>query len=150
MEQGDVRVILLILIVVVCVVIWRFQKWSAGSNRRRGRIPRHANIPEDDVVDLLEGAGFEVLAGKTKIPITMTVGERDQLESRLFIDYFVQKEDHVYLVKVAKDRKPLEMTGSAVRDMLLPYTLIYPEAQGILYVDMSISKIKKIIFHIEV
>ncbi|CAH1197464.1 hypothetical protein PAECIP111891_01220 [Paenibacillus allorhizoplanae] len=150
MEQGDVRVILLILIVIVCIVFWRFQKWSAGSSRRRGRIPRHANIPEDDVVDLLEAAGFEVLAGKTKIPITMTVGEREQLESRLFIDYFVQKEDDIYLVKVARERKPLEMTGSAVRDMLLPYTLIYPEAQGILYVDMTVSKIKKITFHIEV
>lgn len=150
MEQGDVRVILLILIVVVCIVFWRFQKWSTSSSRRRGRIPRHASIPEDDVVELLEAAGFEVLAGKTKIPITMNVGDRDQLESRLFIDYFVQKEDHVYLVKVAKDRKPLEMTGSAVRDMLLPYTLIYPEAQGILYVDMTVSKIKKITFHIEV
>jgi hypothetical protein len=150
MEQGDVRVILLILIVVVCIVFWRFQKWSAGSSRRRGRIPRHANIPEDDVIDLLEAAGFEVLAGKTKIPITMTVGEREQLESRLFIDYFVQKEDDIYLVKVARERKPLEMTGSAVRDMLLPYTLIYPEAQGILYVDMTVSKIKKITFHIEV
>ncbi|MGO4494640.1 hypothetical protein AB4114_01830 [Paenibacillus sp. 2RAB27] len=150
MEQGDVRVILLILIVVVCIVFWRFQKWSAGSSRRRGRIPRQANIPEDDVVDLLEAAGFEVLAGKTKIPITMTVGEREQLESRLFIDYFVQKEDDVYLVKVARERKPLEMTGSAVRDMLLPYNLIYPEAQGILYVDMTVSKIKKITFHIEV
>ncbi|KRE98293.1 hypothetical protein ASG89_04570 [Paenibacillus sp. Soil766] len=150
MEQGDVRVILLIGIVVVGFVFWRFQKWSTGSSRRRGRIPRHANIPEDDVVELLEAAGFEVLAGKTKIPITMSVGERDQLESRLFIDYFVQKEDDVYLVKVARDRKPLEMTGSAVRDMLLPYTLIYPEAQGILYVEMAISKIKKITFHIEV
>lgn len=150
MEQGDVKVILLILIGIVSIVIWRFPKWIAGSSRRRGRIPRHANIPEDDVVELLEAAGFEVLAGKTKIPISMTVGERDHLESRLFIDYFVQKEDDVYLVKVAKDRKPLEMTGSAVRDMLLPYTLIYPEAQGILYVDMTVNKIKKITFHIEV
>ena len=150
MEQGDVNVILLILIGVVSIVIWRFQKWITGSSRRRGRFPRHVNIPGDDVTQLLEAAGFDVLAGKTKIPITMTVGERDQLESRLFIDYFVQKDDHVYLVKVAKDRKPLEMTGSAVRDMLLPYTLIYPEAQGILYVDMTVNKIKKITFHIEV
>lgn len=150
MEQGDVKVILLILIGIVSIVIWQFQKWSAGSSRTRGRIPRHANIPEDDVVDLLEAAGFDVLAGKTKIPISMTIGDREHLESRLFVDYFVQKEDDVYLVKVARERKPLEMTGSAVRDMLLPYTLIYPEAQGILYVDMTVNKIKKITFHIEV
>ncbi|MFD0694985.1 hypothetical protein ACFQZT_12835 [Paenibacillus sp. GCM10027628] len=101
-------------------------------------------------MELLEGAGFDVLAGKTKIPITMTVGDSEQLESRLFIDYFVQKNDEIYLVKLAKERKPLEMTGSSVRDMLLPYSLIYPEAAGVLYVDMGQSKIKKITFHIEV
>ncbi|OCT12438.1 hypothetical protein A8709_31935 [Paenibacillus pectinilyticus] len=150
MEQGDVKVILLILIGIIVIIIWRFQRWSGGSARRHSTFPRQIDIPEDDVVELLEAEGFDVLAGKTKIPITMTINEREQLESRLFIDYFVQKEDDVYLVKVARDRKPLEMTGSAVRDMLLPYTLMYPEAQGILYVDIAANKIKKIIFHIEV
>lgn len=149
MEQGDVSVILLILIVVVGFIIWRFQRWLDGTSRKR-RIPRHSEIPRDDVVELLEGAGFDVLAGKTKIPITMTVNERDQLESRLFIDYFVQKEEHIYLVKVAKERKPLEMTGSSVREMLLVYSLLYPEAAGMLYVNMEMNKIKKITFHIEV
>lgn len=150
MEQGDVRVILLILIGIIIVVIWRFKSWFGPSSRSRGGIPSHANVPQDDVVDLLEAAGFDVLAGKTKIPLTMQINDREQLESRLFVDYFVQKEDLVYVVKVARERKPLEMTGSAIRDMLLPYTLIYPEAHGILYVDMTINKIKKITFHIEV
>ncbi|MEC0230922.1 hypothetical protein [Paenibacillus alba] len=150
MENGDVTVILIILILLVGYLIWRFQRWLDGTGTRRRRIPRHSDIPQDDVVELLEGAGFQVLAGKTKIPITMTINQREQLESRLFIDYFVQKEEDIYLVKVAKERKPLEMTGSSVRDMLLPYSLIYPEAAGILYVDMTLSKIKKITFTIEV
>ena len=151
MEQGDVSVIMLILIGAVCLVIWRFRRWLSGSSRGGGgRIPQHADIPVDDVTQLLEGAGFDVLAGKTKIPITISVNERKQLESRLFIDYFVQKDEHMYLVKVARERKPLEMSGSAVRDMLLPYSLLYPEAQGILYVDLTVNKIKKITFHIEV
>ncbi|MBP1962084.1 hypothetical protein [Paenibacillus aceris] len=150
MEKGDVTVILLILIVVVGFLFFRFQRWLDGPKKRRTRIPRHSEIPQDEVVELLEGAGFDVLAGKTKIPISMTVNDREQLESRLFIDYFVQKDENIYLVKVAKERKPLEMTGSSVRDMLLAYSLIYPEADGVLYVDMAMNKIKKITFHIEV
>lgn len=150
MEQGDVKVILLILIIVVGIIFWRFQRWLDGPKKKRRRIPRHSEIPQDEVVELLEGAGFDVLAGKTKIPISMTINEREQLESRLFIDYFAQKEEQIYLVKVAKERKPLEMTGSAIRDILLAYSLIYPEADGLLYVDMALNKIKKITFHIEV
>ncbi|WNR42545.1 hypothetical protein [Paenibacillus roseipurpureus] len=148
MEQGDVSVILLIGIGAIVILFWRMRNWN--NKRVGGRIPEQSNVPVDDVVELLEGAGFDVLAGKTKIPITMTVNEREQLESRLFIDYFVQKDEQVFVVKVARERKPLEMSGSAVRDMLLPYSLLYPEAQGILYVDMTVSKIKKITFHIEV
>ncbi|MBD0380711.1 hypothetical protein [Paenibacillus sedimenti] len=150
MEKGDVTVILLILIVFVCYLIWRLKKWLQTPMKQRFRIPLQSEIPEDDVVELLEGAGFDVLAGKTKIPITMTIGDSEQLESRLFIDYFVRRNEELYLVKLAKERKPLEMTGSSVRDMLLPYSLIYPEAAGVLYVDMGQSKIKKITFHIEV
>lgn len=150
MEKGDVTVILLILIVGLGFLFFRFQRWLGGPTKKRIRIPRHSEIPQDEVVELLEGAGFDVLAGKTKIPISMTLNDKEQLESRLFIDYFVQKDDHIYLVKVAKERKPLEMTGSSIRDMLLAYSLIYPEADGVLYVDMAMNKIKKITFHIEV
>ncbi|MCY9657016.1 hypothetical protein P5G65_33430 [Paenibacillus chondroitinus] len=150
MEKGDVTVILLILIVGIGFLFFRFQRWLNGPTKKRIRIPKHSEIPQDEVVELLEGAGFDVLAGKTKIPISMTLNDKEQLESRLFIDYFVQKDDRIFLVKVAKERKPLEMTGSSIRDMLLAYSLIYPEADGVLYVDMAMNKIKKITFHIEV
>ncbi|MGG1515245.1 hypothetical protein ABE504_07515 [Paenibacillus oryzisoli] len=150
MEQGDVKVILLILIIFVGFLFWRFNKWLKGPMPKRVRVRSDADVPQDDVVELLEGAGFDVLAGKTKIPITMTINDRDVLESRLFIDYFAEKDGQLLLVKVARERKPLEMTGSGVREMLLPYSLMYPEAEGILYVDLAVQKIKKITFHIEV
>lgn len=150
MEKGDITVILLILIVFTGFMMLRFQRWLNTPIKKRFRVPAEADVPYDDTVELLEGAGFDVLAGKTKVPVTMIVNDSEQLESRYFIDYFVQKNEELYLVKLAKDRKPLEMTGSAVRDMLLPYSLIYPEASGVLYVDMEQQKIKKITFHIEV
>ncbi|TXK83434.1 hypothetical protein [Paenibacillus sp. N3.4] len=150
MEQGDVTVILLILIVVVGFILTRIGRWLNQPSKLRSFIPRQADLPQDDVVELLEGAGFDVLAGKTKIPITMTINDREQLESRLFIDYFAEKDQLIYLVKLANERKPLEMTGSSVRERLLPYRLLYPDAAGVLYVDMALNKIKKITFHIEV
>jgi len=152
MEKGDVTVILLILVVIAVYLYTRFQRWLRTPFTRSGQspFPSDSEVPQDDVVELLEGAGFDVLAGKTKIPITMTINDHEQLESRLFIDYFAQKNDELYVVKVARERKPLEMSGSGIRDQLLSYSLLYPESAGMLYVDMAQSKIKKITFHIEV
>jgi hypothetical protein len=150
MEQGDVTVILLILIVFMGYITLRFRNWLVNPPKKRFRIPSGAGVVHDDAVELLEGAGFDVLAGKTKIPITMTLNDAEDFQSRLYIDYFAQKNEQLYLVKVARERKPMEMRGSAIRDMLLPYCLLYPEAAGMLYVDMEQLKIKKITFHIEV
>lgn len=150
MEKGDIMVIVLILIVFMGFISLRFRHWLVTPPKRRFRIPRDADVVYDDIVDLLEGAGFDVLAGKTKIPITMTLNDAEDFQSRLYIDYFVQKNDQLYLVKVARQRMPMELTGSSIRDMLLPYSLLYPEAAGVLYVDLNQQKIKKITFYIEV
>ncbi|MFC5447971.1 hypothetical protein [Paenibacillus aestuarii] len=150
MEKGDVTVILLIVLVVAVYLYTRLQRWLRRPITHNVKIPSQSEVPQDEVVELLEGAGFDVLAGKTKIPITMTINDHEQLESRLFIDYFAQKDDELFVVKVARERKPLDMTGSGIRDQLLAYSLLYPEAAGMLYVDMAQSKIKKITFHIEV
>jgi hypothetical protein len=150
MEQGDVMVILLILVVFVGWITLRFRHWLVTPPKKRFRVPSTPVNPEDEAVELLEGAGFDVLAGKTKIPITMTINDTEEAQSRLFIDYFVQKNGELYIVKVSRERKPLEMTGASIRDMLLSYSLMVPEAAGVLYLDMDQYKIKKITFHIEV
>ena len=149
MEKGDILVILLLVVIFTGYITIRFRHWLITPPKKHLRVPVE-NVPSDETVDLLEGAGFDVLAGKTKIPITMTLNDAGEFQSRLYIDYFAQKNDQLYLVKIARDRKPMEMTGSSIRDMLLPYSLLYPEAVGVLYVDMDQLKIKKITFHIEV
>jgi hypothetical protein len=111
-------------------------------------IPVDDEIPEDEAVGLLEAAGYEILSGKKRIPIHVLLND-EPLQSRLFIDYFVQMEDEVYIVKLAKERKPLELTGSGIRDALLCYQLAYPQAAGILYVDLAQRKINKIAITIE-
>jgi hypothetical protein len=114
-------------------------------------IPINDDIPSDEAVELLEGAGFDVLSSKTRIPLYISINDAEEpLYSRLFIDYFAQKNEELYLVKLARDRRPIDMTGSSLRDAFLVYHLLFPDASGVLYVDMNQQKIKKISFHVEV
>jgi hypothetical protein len=96
----------------------------------------------------LNTEGYEIVAGKTKLPITVTLDEQE-MESRLFVDAFVLKADEMYIVKLARVRQPLEMSASAIRERLLVYSLLYPEAAGVLYVDPEIRSIRKITFDVE-
>ncbi|SEG15211.1 hypothetical protein [Paenibacillus sp. UNC499MF] len=154
MQHGDTLILILLLGLLAAWAGISFRKWlyePYTDSFQPVRMTDYNEVPEDDeVVELLIGAGFDVVGGKTKIPISMTLNQKDELYSRLFIDYFAEKEDNLYLVKVARERRPLEMTGSAIRDMLLVYSLLVPEAAGVLYVDMNGRKIKQITFTIEV
>ncbi len=150
MKNGDLIVILLILIVFVAWISKRFTNWLVNPPKKRFRLPQGSEIADDAAVELLEGAGFDVLAGKTRVPIAMTVGDTEEFQSRLYIEYFAEKNEQLYVVKLARERKPMEMTGSSIRDNLLVYQLLFPDAAGVLYVDMEQLKIKKISFHIEV
>lgn len=150
MQKGDVIVLLILVSVFVSWATLRFRNWLEHPKRKLP-VPISDDIPQDEAVELLEGAGFDILSGKTRIPITITVNEHmEPLYSRLFIDFFVQKNDELYIVKVAKERKYLEMTGSALRDALLSYQLLFPDISGVLYVDLNLQKIKKISFQVEV
>ncbi|MFS0837785.1 hypothetical protein [Paenibacillus sp. 1P03SA] len=154
MQHGDTLILILLLGLLAAWAGISFRKWlyePSSDSFHSLRDTDYNEVPEDDeVVELLIGAGFDVVGGKTKIPISMTLNQKEELYSRLFIDYFAEKEDNLYLVKVARERRPLEMTGSAIRDMLLVYSLLVPEAAGVLYVDMNGRKIKQITFTIEV
>jgi hypothetical protein len=79
----------------------------------------------------------------------MIVNDEEELESRFFVDHFVQSEQDWFVVKVARSRKPLEMSGSSIRDHLLPYQLLYPDAAGVLYLDVDLQKIVKVQFEVE-
>lgn len=148
----DSQVIVLLIIVSV-IVSWatlRARRWL-DDPKRNLPIPINDDIPSDEAVELLEGAGFDILSSKTRIPLLITINDAEEpLYSRLFIDYFAQKNEELYLVKLARDRKPIDMTGSSLRDAFLAYHLLFPDASGVLYVDMNQQKIKKISFHVEV
>lgn len=151
MEKGNGLIVLVLFIVLIIFVLRRFGRWLEAPPKRRLLVPSAGEIPQNDVVELLEGAGFDVLSGKMKLPITIAVNGDATLASQLYIDYLAAKENRLYVVRLARERVPIDWAaGSSVREKLLPYSLIYPEAEGVLYVDMEQRKIKTITFQIEV
>ncbi|WP_248925314.1 hypothetical protein [Paenibacillus hamazuiensis] len=151
MQSGDGIVIFLILIAIAVWAFTRTRGWVRDKTRRiEPDVPVDEEIPADEAVTLLEESGYEVLAAKKRLPIQITLNGSESLQSRLFIDYFAQKDGEYYIVKLAKDRKPLELTGSGIRDAFLCYQLAYPQTAGILYVDMAARKINTIHIKLEV
>lgn len=127
-------------------IVYRIYIWLQSSPRSfmRDQIPFNKVIIPHPSIDLLEDEGYEVVGGKLKIPLSFNVNG-SQLYSRLFIDYVATKEEgSLYLVILARPRKPLDFTGSGLRDTMLPYLLIYPECSGVLYVNVATASIQVI------
>ncbi|SEN22303.1 hypothetical protein [Lihuaxuella thermophila] len=97
-----------------------------------------------DVPDLLKKNGYEVIKAKQRVPITIDVDDRTY-ESRFYVDYIARADDEWYLVIVARERKPVRMSGPALRDYFLPYYLLY-QPEGILYVNREKRTIQLIQF----
>lgn len=122
-----------------------FRSWVRKPFTLRSGIGFQMNedIVEHPAVDLLEEAGYEVVSDKLKVPLAFKV-DRHILHSRLFIDYIAVKNGEFYLVRTARERLPIEWTGSGLRRDLLPYLLLYPECAGLLYVDTEQGLLKEI------
>lgn len=100
-------------------------------------------IVDHPAVDLLKAAGYEVISDKLKVPLAFQV-DGSVLHSRLFIDYIAVKDGEFYLVRTARERLPIEWTGSGIRKELLPYLLLYPACGGVLYADAEQGVLKRI------
>lgn len=144
-------------VIVFILVVAGFLAWGMIAFRRWLYEKPFVKVPEskeakdlsDEAAELLRKHGYDVIHGKWKVQIKVHVDERE-LGSSLFIDYFAKRGSDVYAVKVAKSRKPIDLTvGSTVREHLLPYALLYEETAGVLYVDTNQRKIYQIRFALE-
>lgn len=143
MASSDKAVVALIGLAAAIFIIYRMYIWLQASPRSfmKDRVPINKVIQPHPSIGLLEEAGYEVIGGKLKIPLSFQA-DGAMVYSRLFIDYVASKEEeHFYLVILSRPRKSLEFTGSGLRDSLLPYLLIYPDCSGVLYVDTVNSAI---------
>lgn len=150
MQAGDQLVLVLIIGIIGIAVIIGMRNWFRPRVQTKWILEPDDEIPVTEAVALLENAGYEVMTTKRKIPIRMLVNDQEELFSRYFVDHFAQCGDKWYVVKVARPRNVFEMRGSQIRDQLLPYQLIYLEASVVLYVDVSLQKIVKVQFELEI
>jgi hypothetical protein len=142
-HQGD-WFILLIIIALLAIWLWiRFRRWLYAPTRVKLPFPDITTFARSEAVELLEASGYEVICGKKKVPLIVEVDEKS-MDSRLFVDYFAKKDHELFVVKVAKQRQPIQWTGSGVRERLMPYCYLFAETHGVLYVDVEEGKVRKI------
>ncbi|WP_054957200.1 hypothetical protein [Paenibacillus dakarensis] len=144
-ERYDGILMILIGVVVIILLSWRLNRWlmSSAPGKLPG-IPINERIPDHPGIMLLENEGYEVIGGKVKINLTFDTDEQS-LQSRLFIDYVASDDNgELYLVKLSRDRLPLEWTGSGIRDQLMPFMIMYPECAGLLYIDLNDNVVRRV------
>lgn len=145
-HQGDNIVLYLLLGIIILLFVKRWVSLRTVINWSKKPTKKDAYTARGEVPDLLREAGFDVVTGKEKIELSISVDE-ENYESRLYIDYIVKSGESLYLVIVAKDRKLIRMYGPSLRDAFLSYYLLYrPEA--ILYVNREKGSIKVIDFDV--
>ncbi len=146
--NDDVLALIFVLFVFACWGLIVFRRWLHRAPDVKAPIAE-GRLPDDEVTALLADHGYVVTHGKHKVNVTVRIDDKT-LGSQMFVDYFAKRGDAVYVVKVAKSRKPLDLTvGSAVRERLLPYALLYDDTAGVLYVDVVSRQVHQIRFELE-
>ncbi len=142
----------MLFLVLAVLLLWltvAFRRWLFVNPHIHVLESTISPAMNDKIVELLIEQGYKAIHGKKKINIRIHL-DNQQLGSHVFVDFFARKANEVYLVKVAKPRKQLNINaGSAIREALLPYALIYKEIAGVLYVDPLLRKVYKIQFELE-
>lgn len=142
---------MLVAVVLIVLLIYRlFYRWlHEPPSLHSGLLLSRAEEvdDEDEHVKLLEEEGYDVTYGRYKVPIHIDIDTGEQLQSRLFIDMIAEKDGKHYIVKTARERMPLDWTGSGLRDKLMIYALLLPEASGVIYVNARERSIRIITFH---
>ena len=146
--NDDVQV-LAVLLAALAVWGWiAFRRWLRRPYGVKAPVAA-AKVRPDEVTELLADYGYEVTHGKRKVAIKVRVNDKE-LGSSLFVDYFARKDGRNYVVKVARPRMPVDLNaGSAVREKLLPFALLYDDTAGVLYVEPRSRQVYQIRFDLE-
>ncbi|RED61643.1 hypothetical protein [Cohnella lupini] len=148
---GDWIIMLAAAGIMVWWVLRRFDRWlhEPPGSRLRKLAASGGVEQDDDNVQLLQDSGFEVLSGKHKIPLGVTLDDSAVMPTRLYFDYLAFKDDKYYLVKLERLRQQMEWTASGLREKLLVYALLFPDCEGIVIVPAQERKLKIVRFKVE-
>jgi hypothetical protein len=143
-KLGEHLVLALIIAVIFYLILRNWLPFAAIIRWLNPSSPQEVEEIKGEVPDLLRDHGYEVIKSKEKTAIAVDVNG-DSYESRLYVDYLARVEEEWYVVVIARERKPLRLTGAALRDHFLPCYLLY-RPKGILYVQKEKGSIKVIQF----
>lgn len=138
MGSTDWFVFIALCIILAFVFTRRWRRWRHEAGWLS--VPKNAFNESDAASVYLIEKGFNLLSGKTKIPLNIKVtgADQEQLSSRLFIDFMAEREKELWIVKKVNKRKPPVWTGSGIRDHFLVYFLLFgDQAAGIILLDME-------------
>ncbi|TCS96375.1 hypothetical protein [Hazenella coriacea] len=141
-KPGDTLVLILLVGVIFYFLLRKWLPVRFSQSLLQEPPQDEEDQIQGEVPRFLSNYGYEVVRRKEKVPISIQVDEQ-VYESRLFVDYIAKLGDEWYLVILAKERKPLRISGPALRDFFLSYFLLY-QPKGILYVDLEKEKFKVI------
>ncbi len=147
---GDWVIMLVAAGIMVWWVLRRFDRWlhePPGSRLRK--LASAGGVEHDDIVQLLLDGGYEVLSGKHRIPLGVSLDDGPVMPTRLYFDYLAFKDDKYYLVKLERARQPMEWTASGLRERLLVYALLFPDCEGIIIVLAHERQLKIVRFKVE-
>jgi len=147
---GDWIIMLAAAAVMGWWIVRRFDRWlHEPPNARLRKLALAGGVEEDDYVRLLRDNDFEVLSGKHRIPLGVSVDGGPAKSTRLYFDYLAKKDEKYYLVKVDKPRQPFEWTSSGLRERLFVYALLFPDCEGIAIVLPQERQIRTVRFKVE-
>ncbi|TCW41209.1 hypothetical protein EDC32_101870 [Laceyella sacchari] len=140
-QPGDTLVLFLILGAILYLIATQFIPRFRGNPPSEPKEEFRGEVP-----DLLRENGYEVIGGKERIPLSIEMDDKEY-ESRLYIDYIARQDEECYIVIVARQRKPLRLSGAGLRDFFLAYYLLC-QPDGLLYVDREKRTVKRIFFDV--
>lgn len=130
-------------------VLRRFGRWlREPPDKRLRKLAIAGGVEPDDTVDLLKEHGFQVLSGKHRITLGVTVDDSAVMPTRLYFDYLASRNDKFYLVKAERARQPTDWTASGLREKLLVYALLYPDCEGVVITDLQLRQVRTVRFKV--
>jgi hypothetical protein len=139
LQQHDTLLVLIILFLILMGIVRYLLKTNMSQH-----IENH--VDSDEIMQLLTQAGYTAIRSKIRIPIRIHCQDQS-FDTRLFIDGVVKKDGCIYALRIHRPRKPLQYSGSSIRDLLLPIFLI-GKWDGVVYLDTESGSVTCFTFDI--
>lgn len=121
-------VLCLLVGALVALVLARTMRSWRGSHRARVRAAR-AGEGESDAADLLEDAGYRIVARQARAWWTPTI-DGEPHETELRADYLVEAEGALFVAEVKTGEQAPDLSTAATRRQLLEYEIAFNVALG--------------------